>query len=127
MEVIAVRKGDLVAPNQPIVRNHQREIGLYFQDSWRLHPRLTFNYGVRWDRQNPPVNLNSVYTRPGYAGVWGVSGVGNLFKPGILAGSVPTTRLVPWVTVAGRSVFSGDEPKPPPGGMDEMFAAAAKP
>ena len=37
------------------------------------------NYGVRWDRQNPPVNLNNVYTRPGYAGVWGVSGIGNLF------------------------------------------------
>ena len=53
---------------QPIVRNHQREVGLYFQDSWRLHPRLTFNYGVRWDRQNPPVNDNGVYTRTGYAG-----------------------------------------------------------
>ncbi len=74
---------------QPIVRNHQREFGLYFQDSWRLHPRLTFNYGVRWDRQNPPVNVNGVYTRPGYAGVWGVSGVGNLFKPGTLTGSGP--------------------------------------
>jgi TonB dependent receptor len=74
---------------QPIVRNHQREISLYVQDSWRLHPRLTFNYGVRWDRQNPPVNDNGTYTRPGYAGVWGVSGVGNLFKPGTLAGAVP--------------------------------------
>ena len=59
------------------------------QDSWRLHPRLTFNYGVRWDRQNPPVNDNGTYTRTGYAGVWGVSGVGNLFKPGVLAGQVP--------------------------------------
>ena len=68
--------------NQPIVRNQQREFGLYIQDSWRVSSRLTFNYGVRWDRQNPPVNLNGVYTRPGYAGVWGVSGVGNLFSPG---------------------------------------------
>src|SRR5262249_31407835 len=31
-----------------------------------------------------------VYSRPGYAGVWGVSGVGNLFKPGTLTGSTPT-------------------------------------
>jgi carboxypeptidase family protein len=77
-------------PFQPVVRNHQREIGLYYQDSWRIHPRLTVNYGVRWDRQSPPVNLNNVYSRPGYAGVWGVSGIGNLFKPGTLAGSVPT-------------------------------------
>jgi hypothetical protein len=73
----------------PDVKNQQREFGLYFQDSWRLHPRLTLNYGVRWDRQNPPVNLNGVYTRPGYAGVWGVSGVGNLFMPGTLTGQVP--------------------------------------
>ena len=51
-----MKRANSTAPIQPIVRNHQREIGLYFQDSWRLHPRLTFNYGVRWDRQNPPVN-----------------------------------------------------------------------
>jgi hypothetical protein len=75
---------------QPVVRNHQREIGLYVQDSFRVAPRLTVNYGVRWDRQNPPVNENSVYSRPGYAGVWGVSGVGNLFMPGTMTGSVPT-------------------------------------
>src|SRR5205814_7467608 len=33
----------------PVVRNQQREFGLYFQDSWRVAPRLTVNYGVRWD------------------------------------------------------------------------------
>jgi hypothetical protein len=71
---------------QPTVRNHQREIGLYVQDTWRARPNLTVNYGIRWDRQNPPVNVNNVYTRPGYAGVWGASGIGNLFKPGTLTG-----------------------------------------
>ena len=76
-------------PFQPIVRNRQREVGLYVQDSWRVRKGMTFNYGVRWNRQNPPVNLNAVYTRPGYEGVWGVSGVGNLFKPGTLTGKVP--------------------------------------
>jgi len=80
---------------QPIVRNQQREIGLYVNDSWRVAPRLTVNYGVRWDRQNPPVNLNGVYTRPGYAGVWGVSGVGNLFSPGTITASTPTLNSVP--------------------------------
>ncbi len=74
---------------QPDVFNYQREIGLYVQDSWRIHPRLTINYGVRYDRQNAPVNQNGVYTRPGYAGVWGVSGTGNLFSPGTLTGSAP--------------------------------------
>ena len=86
----------------PVVKNQQREFGLYFQDSWRLHSRLTFNYGVRWDRQNPPVNLNGVYTRPGYAGVWGVSGVGNLFKPGTLTGQVPVFNA----TAAGEAGYA---------------------
>lgn len=86
----------------PDVYNHQREIGLYVQDSWRVHPRLTVNYGVRWDRQNPPVNENAVYTRPGYAGVWGLSGVGNLFKPGTLTGSAPGFNAVP----QGASAYS---------------------
>ena len=80
--------------NQPIVDNQQREFGLYIQDSWRVSSRLTFNYGVRWDRQNPPTNLDGVYTRPGYAGVFGVSGVGNLFAPGTLTGSAPVFSLV---------------------------------
>ena len=29
--------------------SYQNADGAYFQDSWRLTPRLTFNYGVRWD------------------------------------------------------------------------------
>jgi hypothetical protein len=92
--VVSDEKTRQYGPNQPIVRNQQREFGLYVQDSWRVHPSLTVNYGVRWDLQNPPVNLNSVYTRVGYEGVWGISGVGNLFKPGVLTGQVPTYRAV---------------------------------
>ena len=79
---------------QPIVRNQQREFGLYFNDAWRLSSRLTLNYGVRWDRQDPPVNLNGVYTRPGYAGVWGISGVGNLFAPGTITAPAPSLNQV---------------------------------
>jgi hypothetical protein len=91
-------------PYQPIVRNQQREFGLYVQDSWRIRPSLTVNYGVRWDLQNPPVNLNGVYTRVGYQGVWGVSGVGNLFKPGVLTGQVPAYRPV----TSGESGYNVD-------------------
>jgi len=28
---------------------YQNNHGLYFQDSWRLNHKLTFNYGLRWD------------------------------------------------------------------------------
>ncbi len=80
---------------QPIVRNQERQIGIYAQDSWRVRPGLTVNYGIRWDRQNPPINLNGIYTRTGYEGVWGVSGVGNLFAPGVLTGRAPSYDLVP--------------------------------
>jgi len=74
---------------QPVVKNRQREFGMFLQDSWRVRQGLTFNYGLRAEFQNPPVNVNGVYTRPGCAGVWGVSGVGNLFAPGVLTGSLP--------------------------------------
>ncbi len=80
---------------QPIVKNQQREISLFAQDSWRVNPGLTVNVGIRWDDQRPPVNLDGVYTRPGYAGVWGVSGVGNLFAPGVLNGSLPVFNVAP--------------------------------
>ena len=70
-------------------RNRQRELALYLQDSWRVRPGLTLNYGARWDVQFPFTNLNGTYTRVGYEGVWGLSGVGNLFRPGVIAGQEP--------------------------------------
>ena len=31
----------------------QFEMGLYFQDTWKVGPRTTLNLGVRWDRWSP--------------------------------------------------------------------------
>ncbi len=50
--------------------------------------------GVRWDKQNAIVNLDNLYTRPGFAGLYGVSGVGHLFQPGVLDGTAPVFNLV---------------------------------
>jgi hypothetical protein len=72
-----------------IDRNHYRQIALHVQDAWRVRPSLTLNYGVRWEKPLSYVNQSGIYTRPTYAGLWGVSGVGNLFKPGVLTGSLP--------------------------------------
>ena len=31
----------------------QRETGLYFNDKWKLSPKLTVNFGLRWDQWTP--------------------------------------------------------------------------
>ena len=67
-------------------RNHQNEFAVYAQDAWKARPNLTFNYGLRWEFEPSPINDNLVYTRTGIDGIFGVSGRGNLFKPGVFEG-----------------------------------------
>jgi hypothetical protein len=62
--------------------NKHNELGIFVQDAWRARPSLTLNYGVRWEIDFAPRNTNGIYSTAGYESVFGVSGVGNLFKPG---------------------------------------------
>lgn len=64
----------------------QKGWGLYFQDSWRLRPNLTVNYGMRWDFTGDDHDLNGIYYSPTGPGLWGPSGLNNLFNPGSLPG-----------------------------------------
>jgi hypothetical protein len=65
----------------------QLTLGFYAQDSWRVRPNLTFNYGLRWEFYGPPYDKNNEFdmlANPNQ--IWGISGPGNLFAPGTTAG-----------------------------------------
>ncbi|MEW6129452.1 MAG: TonB-dependent receptor [Acidobacteriota bacterium] len=80
--------GDSYEPVPFTEFNHQDEWGLYAQDSWKVKPNLTLTGGLRWEFQASPINENDVYTRVGLDGLFGVSGIGNLFKPGVFENPV---------------------------------------
>jgi hypothetical protein len=87
---VALGEDSKVYGSSPTIdRNRYRQIALHVQDSWRARSNLTLNYGVRWEKPLSYVNLSGIYTRPTYAGLYGVSGVGNIFKPGVLTGAIP--------------------------------------
>ncbi len=73
----------------------QKSYGLFIQDSWRMAPGFTVNYGVRWQPQTGFIAKSfGNYTRlESFDQVYGISGLGNIFKPGTLTGSNP--RVVP--------------------------------
>jgi hypothetical protein len=62
--------------------------GLFFQDSYRLRPNLTLNYGLRWDFTAADHDLSNLYHSVNTASVYGPTGVGNLFNPGSLQGDL---------------------------------------
>jgi hypothetical protein len=71
----------------------QTATGLFFQDSWRLRPNLTLNYGLRWDFTGDDHDLNSLYYSPTTAGLWGPTGVNNAFNPGSFKGEADPSYI----------------------------------
>ncbi len=49
-----------------------------------MNPNVSLNFGVRYELQFPFVAKNNSYSIGDIDDVYGVSGVGNLFQPGVL-------------------------------------------
>jgi hypothetical protein len=65
----------------PTAANRQKRGAFYAQDSWRVTPRLTLNYGVRWDiifpeTVNSPGNGGFTDLSNGTIRVAGIGGIG---------------------------------------------------
>jgi hypothetical protein len=82
-----------------------RTYGLYAQDQWRIRPGLSVNFGLRWQPQE------SFVVKTGNAGrlespdqIWGISGAGNIFKPGVMTGQAP--RIV--LYKPGEKIYPND-------------------
>jgi hypothetical protein len=82
------KTGKYVYLGEGIQRGRQREFGVFAQDSWRARPNLTLSYGLRWEVQFPFTPLNGSYSTTTVADLLGISGPGNMFKPGTQTGRV---------------------------------------
>jgi carboxypeptidase family protein/TonB-dependent receptor-like protein len=94
--------GEYVYSGLGIQRGRMPDAGFFAQDSWRVKPDLTINFGLRYELQLPFHATNSSYSMATIDDVWGISGnlpgcnpsavtpaTCNLFKSGTTPGITP--------------------------------------
>ncbi|MEK6302620.1 MAG: carboxypeptidase-like regulatory domain-containing protein [Acidobacteriota bacterium] len=77
-------------------RNRAREWGVFVQDTYKFRPNLSINYGLRYEYALPFEHLNNVYSFADFSALFGGSGEGNLFKPGVSVSAPPPTPFQPF-------------------------------
>jgi hypothetical protein len=91
--------------------------GLFAQDSYRLSPSLTLNYGLRWDFTGQSTDKSGAYHNSDPSSIYGPTAVGDLFNPGSLKGNLNPTIVArtqayaPWHVTPQPSVGFAWNPK----------------
>jgi Carboxypeptidase regulatory-like domain len=86
--------GEYVYLGNLFERSRINSFATFAQDSWRISPSVTVNYGLRWDIQRPFTPLSNAWSTATMTDLCGVSGIGsgpggracNMFQPGNVAG-----------------------------------------
>ena len=86
---VALSSAGTYGSNPPVTHLQMREYGLFAQDSWKVRPNFTVNVGLRYEWEGPIEDLTDTYSSVSLASLWGISGIGNEFKPGTLTGVNP--------------------------------------
>jgi hypothetical protein len=86
-------------------RSRQDIFGLWAQDSWKIKPNLTLNFGLRWQPHLSFVVVSENLTRlTSFDDLYGISGPGNIFRPGTMTGREPTVVKIK----RGESAYGAD-------------------
>lgn len=104
-----------------------RTWGLNISDSWRVKSSLTVNYGLLWNFVGDNHDLTSAYHSALPDGIFGPSGIGNVFKPGTLTGDfnpVITARshaYNSWNVTPQPEIGLAWNPRPSSEKLDSLF------
>lgn len=101
--------------------------GLFAQDSWRVKPSLTLNYGLRWDFTGESKDKTNAYHNADLTSVYGPTAVGDLFQPGKLNGNqnpmlvARSQAYAPWHVTPQPAVGFAWNPKFSDGALAKVF------